>query len=126
LPFYLSNHILGVILEALDESNTSLPFGFLLTQIILQSGISIAGEPKMKIQNPISKQTLLKSNVQLERYDSDDDVPAAMPVGFPDMASSSQTVPPSKPEVNYSQIMGALAAIQGGMSTMQLSMPSMQ
>jgi hypothetical protein len=126
LPFYLSNHILGVILEARDESNTSLPFGFLLTQIILQSGISIAGEPKMKIQNPISKQTLLKSNVQLERYDSDDDVPAAMPVGFPDMASSSQTVPPSKPEVNYSQIMGALAAIQGGMSTMQLSMPSMQ
>jgi hypothetical protein len=126
LPFYLSNHILGVILEARDESNTSLPFGFLLTQIILQSGISIAGEPKMKIQNPISKQTLLKSNVQLERYDSDDDVPAAMPVGFPDMASSSQTVPPSKPEVNYSQIMGALAAIQGGMSTMQLSMSSMQ
>jgi len=58
----------------------------------------------------------MKSNAQLQRDDSDDEVPipAAMPVGFPDMASSSQTVPPSEPEVNYSQIMEALAAIQGG------------
>jgi hypothetical protein len=45
----LCKHILGVILEACDESNTGLPFGCLLTQIILQSGISIAGEPKIKI-----------------------------------------------------------------------------
>jgi hypothetical protein len=126
LPFCLCNHILGVTLEASDESNTGLPFGCLLTQIILQSGISITGEPKMKIQNPIGKQTLMKSNAQLQRDDSDDDVPAAMPVGFPDMASSSQTVPPSESKVNYSQIMEALAAIQGGMSTMQLSMSSMQ
>jgi hypothetical protein len=54
----------------------------------------------MKIQNLIGKQTLMKSNAQLRRDDSDDDVPVAMLVGFPDMASSSQTVPPSKPEVN--------------------------
>jgi len=126
LPFCLCKHILGVILEARDESNTGLPFGCLLTQIILQSGISIAGEPKMKIQNPIGKQTLKKSNAQLRRDDSDDDAPAAMLVGFPDMASSSHTVPPSESDVNYSQIMEALAAIQGGMSTMQLSMSSMQ
>jgi peptidoglycan hydrolase CwlO-like protein len=50
---------LGVILEARDESNTGLPFGCLLTQIILQSGISITGKPKMKIQDLISKQTLM-------------------------------------------------------------------
>jgi hypothetical protein len=49
LPFCLCKHILGVILEARDERNTGLPFGCLLTQIILQSGISIASEPKMKI-----------------------------------------------------------------------------
>jgi hypothetical protein len=116
---------LDVILEASDESNTGLPFDYLLTQIILQLGISIAREPKMKIQNPIDKQTLMKSNAQLRRDDFDDDVPAAMPVGFPDMASSSQIVPPSKPEVNYSQIMEALASIQRGMSTMQLYMSSM-
>jgi hypothetical protein len=105
LPFYLCKHILGVILEARDERNTGLPFGCLPTQIILQSGISIAGEPNMKIQNPTGKQTLMKSNAQLRRDDSDDDVPASMPVGFPGMASSSQTVPPSEQEVNYSQIM---------------------
>jgi hypothetical protein len=63
----------------------------------------------------------MKSNAQLQRNDSDDEVPipAAMPVGFPDMVSSSQTVPPSEPKINFSQIMEALAAIQGGMSTMQ-------
>jgi hypothetical protein len=128
LPFCLCKHILGVILEGRDESNTGLPFGCLLTQIIIQSGINVTREPKMKIQQPLSKQTLMKSNAQLRRDDSDDEVPipAAMPVGFPYMASSSQTVPPSEPEVNYSQIMEALAAIQGGMSTMQLSMSSMQ
>jgi len=118
LPFCLCKHILGIILEARDESNTGLPFGCLLTQIILQSGISIVGEPEMKIQNPIGKQTLMKSNAQLLKDDFDDDAPAAMPVGFPDMTSSSQTVPPSEPDINYSQIMEALAAIQGGMSTM--------
>jgi chromosome segregation ATPase len=82
----------------------------------------------MKIQQPISKQTLMKSNAQLRRDDSDDEVPpsAAMPVGFPDMASSSHTVPPSKLEVNYAQIMEALAALQGGMSSMLVSMSSMQ
>jgi hypothetical protein len=109
-----------MILEARNEGNTGLPFGCLLTQIILQSGINITGEPKMKmkmkIQQPINKQSLMKSNAQLQRDDSDDEVPipAAMPVGFLDVASSSQTVPPSELEVNYSQIMEALSTIQGG------------
>jgi hypothetical protein len=73
LPFCLRKHILGVILEARDESTAGLPFGCLLTQIILQSGINVNGEPKMKIQQPISKQTLMKSNAQLWRDDSDDE-----------------------------------------------------
>jgi hypothetical protein len=89
LPFCLCKHIMSVMLEAQDEGNIGFPFGCLFTQIILQSGINITGEPKMKIQQPISKQTLMKST-------------AAMPVGFPDMASSSQTVPPSEPEINFS------------------------
>jgi len=49
LPFWLCKHILGVMLEARDEGNACLPFGFLFTQIILQSGINVTGEPKMKI-----------------------------------------------------------------------------
>jgi hypothetical protein len=57
------------MLEAHDEGNTGLPFGCLLTQIILQSDIGVAGEPKMKIQDPINKQTLMKSNTQLRRDD---------------------------------------------------------
>jgi hypothetical protein len=87
------------MLEARDEGNTGLPFGCILTQIIPQSGINIIGEPKMKIQQPIIKQTLMMSNAQLRRDDSDDEVPMpiAMPVGFPDKGSSSQTVPPSEP-----------------------------
>jgi hypothetical protein len=103
------------MLEARDESTAGLPFGCLLTQIILQSGVNTR-EPKMKIQQPISKQTLMKSNAQLRRDNSDDEVPppAPMPVGFSDMASSSHTAPPTEPEVNYAQIMEALTALQGG------------
>jgi hypothetical protein len=70
----------------------------------------------------------MKSNAQLRRDDSDDEVPppTAMPVGFQDMASSSHTVPPSEPEINYAQIMEALAAFQVGISSLQVSMSSMQ
>jgi hypothetical protein len=126
LPFCLCKHILGVILEAHDEGTAGLPFGCLITQIILQSSINVNGEPRMKMQQPLSKQTLLKSNAQLWREESDKDIPAAMHVGFPDVASSSHTVPPSEPKVNFSQIMEALATLQGGMSNTQVSMSSMQ
>jgi hypothetical protein len=68
----------------------------------------------MKMQQPLRKQTLLKSNAQLRREDSDEDIPAAMHVAFPDVASSSHTVPPSEPEVNFSQIIEALATLQRG------------
>jgi hypothetical protein len=63
----------------------------------------------------------MKSNAQLRRDDPDDDdvpPPPPIPVGIPSVASSSQTVPPSQPEVSYSQIMEALDAIKGGMSSM--------
>jgi hypothetical protein len=75
IPGWKLKHIMGVMLEARDENNTGLPFGCLLTQIILQSGIDVAGEPKMKIQDPLSKQTLRKSNAQLKLDDQDDDLP---------------------------------------------------
>jgi len=126
LPFCLCKHVLGVMLETRDESTAGLPFGCLLTQIILQSGINFDWEPWMKIKQPLSKQMLMKSNAQLRRDESNEDMPAVMHVAFLDMASSSQTVPPSEPEVNFSQVMEALAAIQGGMTTMQHSISSMQ
>jgi len=125
LPFCLRKHILGVILEAHDESNTGLPHGCLLTQIILQSGIDVNGKPKMKIQDPISKQTLMKFNTHLRRDDLDDaPQPPPIPVGVPDMASSLQTAPPQQ-DACYAQIMEAFDKIQSGMSTMQLTLSSL-
>jgi hypothetical protein len=58
LPSCLCKHILGVMLEACDKSTAGLPFGCLLTQIILQSGINVNSEPKMKIQQSISSMQL--------------------------------------------------------------------
>jgi hypothetical protein len=90
LPFCLCKHIMVVILEARDENNTVLPFGCLLTQIILQSGISVARELKMKIQDPISKQTLMKSNAYLRQEDQEDaPQPPLIHVVVPDIGSSS-------------------------------------
>jgi hypothetical protein len=56
----------------------------------------------------------MKSNAQLQRDDSDDAVPPPPPisVGIPNVASSSQTVPPPQLDASYSQIIEALAAIQ--------------
>jgi hypothetical protein len=74
----------------------------------------------MKIQDPISKQMLMKSNAQLRRDDLDD-VPQPPPIHVvvPDMASSSQTAPPStSQDTRYAQILEALAVLQGGMSSM--------
>jgi hypothetical protein len=68
----------------------------------------------MKIQDPISKQTLMKSNAQLQRDDQDDvPPPPPIPLGIPNVASSSQTVLPPQQDASYSRIMEALTAIQG-------------
>jgi hypothetical protein len=105
LPIYLCKHILDVMLEAQDEGNTGLPFGCLITQIILPAGIDVFGEPKMKIQDPINKQTMMKSNAQLRREDH---------IEMPDIASSSQTTPPPpQHDAGYAQILAALASLQG-------------
>jgi len=114
-------------LEARDDDNTSLPFGCLLTQIILHSGIDVAGEPKIKIQDPLSKQTLMKSNAQLRREDQDEALHPPIHVVVPDIASSSQTTPPPpQQDASYAEILATLASLQGGMSSMQLTISSMQ
>jgi hypothetical protein len=83
------------MLEARDESSIGVPFDYLITQIIMQSGISISGEPKMNIQEPLSNQTLMKSNAQM-RHEGQDEAPQPPPihVEMPTVASSSQTAPP--------------------------------
>jgi hypothetical protein len=115
LPFCLCKHILGIMLEARDESSTGLPLGCLLTQIILKSGIDVAGEPKIKIQDPLSKQTLMKSNAHL-RCEDQNEVPQTphIHVMVHDIASSSQTVlPHPHQDASYAEILAALALLQG-------------
>jgi hypothetical protein len=49
LTFCLCKQILNIMLEARDEKTTGLLFGCLITQIIMQSGLDVFREPKMKI-----------------------------------------------------------------------------
>jgi hypothetical protein len=80
----------------------------------------------MKIQNPISKPTLIFSNDQLRCNDLDDDPqPLPIHVAVLNMGSSSQTAPPQQ-DASYAQILEALAALQGGMSSMQLTLSYLQ
>jgi hypothetical protein len=68
----------------------------------------------------------MKSNAQLRRDDLDDvPQPPPIPVGIPDMTSFSQTAPPQQ-DVSYAQILEALATLQSGMSTMQLTLSSLE
>jgi hypothetical protein len=87
----------------------------LINQIILQSDIDVAGKPKMKIQDPLNKQTLKKSNAQLKREDQDDALQLPpIHVEMPNMASSSQTAPPPpQHDAGYAEILVALASLQG-------------
>jgi hypothetical protein len=51
------------MLEVRDETNTSLSFGCLITQICLQLVTDISdSEPRLRIPDPFGKQTLMKSN----------------------------------------------------------------
>jgi hypothetical protein len=52
-PFCLCKHILNIMMEARDETTTGLPFSYFIPQIIMQYGIDISGEPKIKIQDPL-------------------------------------------------------------------------
>jgi len=62
-PFCLYKHILHTMLEVHDETNTSLSFGCLITQICLQLVANISdSESKSRIPDPFGKQTLMKSN----------------------------------------------------------------
>jgi hypothetical protein len=55
-------------------------------------------EPRMRVQDPLGSQTLMKSNAQL-RHEGQDEAPQPPPVQFelPTIASSSQTAPPPPP-----------------------------
>jgi hypothetical protein len=70
----------------------------------------------------------MKSNAQLRREDQDEaPQPPPIHVEMPDLASSSQTAPqPPQHDAGYAQILDALASLQGGMSSMQQIVLTMQ
>jgi len=113
-PFCLCKHILHTMLEVRDEENTSLSFGCLITQIFLQVVPDISdSEPCSRIPNPLSIQTLMKSNAQL-RQEAQGDVPPPPP-DLPTAAasSSSQAVPPSFDiEAAFAQLMTSMTTFQ--------------
>jgi hypothetical protein len=89
-PFCLCKDILNIMLESKDDHATELPFACLVTKIILQSELDISAEPKMKIQDPLGNQTLMKSNAQLKHEGKDEaPQPPLVQVEIPTGASSS-------------------------------------
>jgi hypothetical protein len=87
-PFCLCKHILHTMLEVRDEKNTSLSFRCLITQICLPVLTDISdSKPRSRIPDPLSIQTLMKSNMQL-RHEAQDGVPQP-PLVPPLVAASS-------------------------------------
>jgi hypothetical protein len=121
LPFCLCKHILNIMLEARDENTTRLPFACLITQIIIQSRIDISGKPKRKIRDPLNYKTLMKSNAQLRPEGQDEALqPPPIHVEMPAITSSSQTAPPPpQSDAILTKILAFLESLQGGMSSMQ-------
>jgi hypothetical protein len=70
-------------------------------------------EPRSRIPDPLSIQTLMKSNAQLQ-HEAQGGVPQPPPVPPPAAASSSQAVPPTFDiEVAFTQLMSSMGALQG-------------
>jgi hypothetical protein len=79
-PFCLCKYILHTMLEVRKETNTSLSFGCLISHICLQFVTNISdSKPKSRIPDPLGKQTLMKSNVQLW-HEGQGEVPQPPPV----------------------------------------------
>jgi hypothetical protein len=121
MPFCLCKHILNRMLEMRDDHSIGLPFACLVTKIILQSEIDVSTEPKMRVQDPLGNQTLMKSNAQL-RHEGQNEAPQPPPVQFElhTRASSSQTAPPPPQyDVGYHQILATLDSIKGDVNFIQ-------
>jgi hypothetical protein len=69
----------------------------------------------------LGSQTLMKSNAKMRHEGHDEALqPPHVHVGLPTGASSSQTaLPPPQYNAGFAQILAALESLQGGMSSMQ-------
>jgi len=101
------------MLEVCDKKNKSLSFGCLITQICLQVVTDISdSKPRSRIPDPLSIQTLMKSNAQL-RHEAQGDVPHPPSVPPLAAASSSHAVPPTfNIEAVFTPLMPSTGALQ--------------
>jgi hypothetical protein len=53
------------MLEMRDDHSTGLPFAGLVAMLCLQFVTNISYEPRIRVQDPLGSQTLMKSNAQL-------------------------------------------------------------
>jgi hypothetical protein len=75
MPFCLCKHIMQTMLEMKDEYSTGLPFACLVTKICLCCMTNIVDtEPKVRVQDPLESQTLMKSNAQM-RFEGQGEAP---------------------------------------------------
>jgi hypothetical protein len=84
--------IIQTMFDLQQDSQVSLPYGGLVTKTLKSKLTSIpANEPEYMPDGPFGKQTILKSNAQLQRFqDSDELIPLAHTEPF--VASSSWSV----------------------------------
>lgn len=91
----------------------------LVTKFCLQVVTDISTEPKMRVQDPLGNQTLMKSNVQLQ-HEGQDEAPQPPPVQFelPIGASSSKTTHlPLQYNARFAQVMVVLSFLQRDVSS---------
>jgi hypothetical protein len=111
-----------------DDHSTGLAVACLVTQICLQSVTDISIERRMRVQDPLGNQTLMKSNARL-RFEGQGEAPQPPPVQVDQhtAASSSQTAPPPPSyDDNFAQIMAALNSIQREVSTINVRVEQCQ
>jgi hypothetical protein len=95
VPFCMVKHIILTMFELQQDSQVSLPYGGLVTKILKSKLTSIpANEPEDMPDGTFGKQTVLKSNTQLQRHrDLDELIPPAHATTL--VASSSRSAPAS-------------------------------
>jgi len=120
MMFCFCNHIMHTLLETRDERNTNLSFACLITQICLRYVTDIVdSKPRMRIQDPLGEQTLMKSNAQLRHEGQGQTLqPPPIQVDLPAAASSSQSIPPFSPfDAAFAHILASLSSLQREVNT---------
>jgi hypothetical protein len=129
MPFCLYKNILQIMLKTRDAYATGLPFACLVMKICLRFVTDIAEtEPKVRVQDALGSQTLMKSNAHLW-FEGQGEAPQPSPVqgDLHAASSSSQTAPPpSSYDAGFAQMMDILGALQREVRTISVRVEQCQ